>query len=89
MAPKTDNNSWQWFFTLMFGAVLAMQGYNIDQQNKADERQNLYIERLIKIENKQDRNDEKCKSFEIRFDKIEAILNKNEEDENYPSQIKR
>lgn len=74
MAPKTDNNSWQWFFTLMFGAVLAMQGYNIDQQNKADERQNLYIERLIKIENRQDKNDEKCKSFEMRFDKIEAII---------------
>lgn len=89
MAPRNDekNSSWQWFFTFMFGVVIAIQGYNVDQQNRANERQSIYFERLLRLENKQDNQDARCKTYDEKFIRIEAILNKDEEDDH--SQIQR
>lgn len=78
-----NDNKWQWFFTFVLSAIMAMNGYIVNKIDSIDERQNAYIERIRTVEMQQQyleqtRNAQSKTLFdiELRMQKVEAVISK-------------
>lgn len=78
-----SDNKWQWFFTFVLSAIMAMNGYIVNKIDAIDQRQNMYIERIRTVEMQQQYMEQARKNqsetlfgFELRLQKLEAIMTK-------------
>lgn len=85
MAPKSDNNNWQYFFTSLLTVIIILQGYNIRKQEATAEKDNNQDTAIINLRYHDSRTDERCKTcddrfkvYDDRFKNLESQIDKDE-----------
>ena len=80
MVAKNDDSRWQWIFTTLLGIIILFSGATMKNIANIDRRLTHIESSYVLYVKQADKNVEDIKEIQDRLLKVEAILNK-EEDE--------